>query len=207
MAHLLYMASTQLCLSLTRSHCLFKISLLSQSLDFRRCNCFPASDILLYVVMVVKGDFPFQWVWDHIFCRSLRRMWPSNYGCWHGPLRQASFIWACRTLPSLPSSMRHCCLRRHYRCRHISCCHCSHRPCHRPCHHCPFVDCWRSHHRLVVVSWQILGSDLSGFSPWANPDFSKKNTKKSTATQQTMLQSIWILLTWLQPEMSGMLMA
>ncbi len=52
----------------------------------------------------------------------------------------------------------------------------------------------------------ILGSDLSGFSPWTNPDFSKKNTQKSTATQQTMLQSIRLLLTWLQPEMSGTLM-
>ena len=46
----------------------------------------------------------------------------------------------------------------------------------------------------------ILGSDLSGFSPWANPDFSKKKSQKSTATQQTTLQSIWLLLTWLQPE-------
>ena len=46
----------------------------------------------------------------------------------------------------------------------------------------------------------ILGSDLSGFSPWANPDFSKKNTQKSTARQQTTLQSIRLLLTWLQQE-------
>ena len=53
----------------------------------------------------------------------------------------------------------------------------------------------------------ILGADLSSFSPWANPDFSKMNNQKSTARQQTMLQSIWLLLTWLQPEMSGTLMA
>jgi hypothetical protein len=33
------------------------------------------------------------------------------------------------------------------------------------------------------------------------------NNQKSTARQQTMLQSIWLLLTWLQPEMSGTLMA
>ena len=63
------------------------------------------------------------------------------------------FIRACRTLPSSPLPPRHCCLRRHYRCRHISCRHCSHRPYHRPCHRLPFVDCCRSHHRLVVVSW------------------------------------------------------
>jgi hypothetical protein len=48
------------------------------------------------------------------------------------------FIRASRTLPSSPSSPRHCCLRRHYRCRHISCCHCSHRPYHHPCRRLPF---------------------------------------------------------------------
>jgi hypothetical protein len=69
-----------------------------------------------------------------------------------------SFIRACRTLPSSPSPPRHCCLRRHYRCRHIvSCRHCSHRPYHCPCRRLPVfpssvVNCCRSHHRLVVVS-------------------------------------------------------
>jgi hypothetical protein len=62
------------------------------------------------------------------------------------------FIHACRTLLSSPSLPRHCCLRCHYRCHHISCCHCSHCPWHHPCHRRPFVDCSRSHHRLVVVS-------------------------------------------------------
>ena len=63
------------------------------------------------------------------------------------------FIRACCTLPSSPSSPRHCCLCCHYHCHHRSCRHCSHRPCHRPCHHRPFVNCCCSHHQLVVVSW------------------------------------------------------
>ena len=118
-----------------------------------------------------------------------------------------SFIRACRTLPSSPSPPRHCCLRRHYRCRHISCRHCSHRPYHCPCRRLPVfpssvVNCCRSHHRLVVVSWVPI---YPAFHHEPIQIYRRRILKKVPQGSKQRCNKFG-LLTWLQPEMSGMLM-